>query len=61
MSNAMIRDVEYVMATVDLRGFDTQSDPMSAICEVVNDNYDGHVDAKTAMAYIKAICSEWRY
>ena len=57
----MIRDVEYVMATVDLRGFDTQSDPMSAICEVVNDNYDGHVDAKTAMAYIKAICSEWRY
>lgn len=49
------------MPTVDLRGFDTQSDPMSAICEVVNDNFDGHVDAKTAMAYIKAICSEWRY
>lgn len=61
MWTAQTKHVRCAMPSVDLRGWDTQSDPMSAICEIVNDNFDGHVDAKTAMAYIKAICSEWRY
>jgi hypothetical protein len=34
---------------------------MNAICEIVNDHYNGHVDAKMAMAYINAVCSEWRF
>lgn len=53
--------VEYNMASVDLRGWNTQLDPMAAITEIVNDNLNGHVDAKTAMAYINAVCCEWRF
>ena len=49
------------MPSVDLRGWDTQLDPMAAITEIVNDNLNGHVDAKTAMAYINAVCCEWRF
>jgi hypothetical protein len=52
---------ENIMATVDLRGWDTQLNPMAAITEIVNDNLNGHVDAKTAMSYINAICCEWRF
>lgn len=47
------------MPVVDLRGWDTQMNPMAAICEIVNDNFNGHVDAKTAMTYIAAVCAEW--
>lgn len=48
------------MPTVDLRGWDTQMNPMAAIEEIVKDNLNGHVDAKTAMMYINAVCCEWR-
>lgn len=49
------------MPVVDLRGWNTQTAPMDAISEIVNDNFNGHVDAKTAMTYIAAVCAEWRH
>ena len=49
------------MPIVDLKGFDTQLSPMAAITEIINDNLNGYVDAKTAVSYINAICCEWRF
>jgi hypothetical protein len=49
------------MPTIDLRGWDTQLNPMAAIEDIVRDNLEGFVDAKTAIQYINAICIEWRH
>jgi hypothetical protein len=46
---------------IDLRGFDTQSAPMSAIEEIVNDCLNEYVDHKTAINYINAVVREWKY
>jgi hypothetical protein len=48
------------MASIDLRGWDTQLNPMAAIEEIVKDTHEGHVSAKMAIEYINAICIEWR-
>lgn len=48
------------MPTIDLKGWDTQLDPMAAIEEIVKDCLDNHVSPKMAISYIYAVCCEWR-
>ena len=45
---------------IDLKGFNTQLDPMSAIEEIAKDYEGDFINAKMAMMYINAIVHEWR-
>jgi hypothetical protein len=49
------------MTYIDLRGFDTQSAPMDAIAEIVDDTLNNYIDPKTAINYIYAVVCEWRH
>ena len=49
------------MPTVDLSGLNTQSAPMDAIAEVLNDYHGGFTTAVETVAVVNAIVSEWRY
>lgn len=48
------------MPKIDLKGWDTQLDPMAAIEEIITDTLDGHVSPKMAVDYIHAVVCEWR-
>lgn len=48
------------MAFVNLKGWDTQLDPMAAIEEILQDCHEGHINAKMAIQYLSAITHEWR-
>lgn len=45
---------------INLKGFDTQLNPMAAIEEIVSDCLDSHISPKMAIAYINAVVCEWR-
>lgn len=45
---------------IDLRGFDTQNDAMTAITSVMLDWQDGHMTHKEALGVVMAVCEEWR-
>lgn len=45
---------------IDLAGFDTQSDPMGAIAEVLNDYHGGFTNSIETLAIVNAITAEWR-
>lgn len=49
------------LAILDLTGFDTQSAPMSAIAEVLNDYHGGFNNAVETVALVNAIVTEWRF
>lgn len=48
------------MPVIDLAGFDTQSDPMSAIAEVLNDYHGGFTNSVETLSIVSAIAREWR-
>ena len=48
------------MPTIDLNGFDTQSAPMAAIAEVLNDYHGGFTNSMETVSIITAITTEWR-
>jgi hypothetical protein len=48
------------MTVIDMRGFNTQLEPMKAIDEVANDWQSGVINSKEALAVIYAIVCEWR-
>lgn len=48
------------MPTIDMTGLDTQSAPMAAVHEVLNDHYNGFINSTEAMGIINAIAIEWR-
>lgn len=45
---------------INLAGFDTQTAPVDAIAEIVNDVKEGFVNPLLAISYIDAIIIEWR-
>jgi len=49
------------MPVIDLSGFDTQHDALSAIAEVLNDYHNGFTNAVETVSVVNAIVSEWRY
>ena len=49
------------LASIDLTGFDTQSAPMSAIAEVLNDYNSGFTNSVETLAIVNAIVTEWRF
>ncbi len=49
------------MPVIDLAGFDTQQEPMSAIAEVLNDYRGGFTNSVETISVIEAIVSEWRF
>ena len=49
------------LAIIDLNGFDTQQEPMSAIAEVLNDYNGGFINAIETVSIVNAIVSEWRF
>ena len=48
------------MPVIDLSDFDTQSAPMSAIAEVLNDYNGGFTNSIETLAIVNAITAEWR-
>lgn len=48
------------MPIIDMRGFNTQIEPMKAIDEVAHDWDAGFINSKEALAVIYAIVCEWR-
>jgi hypothetical protein len=55
-----MRDARFAMPVIDMTGLDTQSAPMKAIHEVLNDHYNGFINPKEALGIINAIACEWR-
>lgn len=49
------------MPTIDMDGLNTQSAPMDAIAEVMNDYHGGFTNSVETLAIINAIVSEWRF
>lgn len=49
------------MAAIDMTGLDTQTAPMDAIAEVLNDYHGGFTNAIEVVALVNAITTEWRY
>ena len=49
------------MPALDMTGLDTQTAPMDAIAEVLNDYNGGFTNAIEAVALVNAITTEWRY
>lgn len=48
------------MPAIDMSGLDTQTKPMDAICEVLNDYHEGFISPLEAVGVINAIATEWR-
>lgn len=48
------------MPAIDMTGLDTQTAPMDAICEVLNDYNTNCINAIEAMAIVNAVTTEWR-
>jgi hypothetical protein len=48
------------MPVIDLTGFDTQSAPMGAIAEVLNDYHGGFTNSVETLSIVNAIVTEWR-
>lgn len=48
------------MPSIDMTGLDTQSAPMAAITEVLNDHYNGFTSSIETLNIINAIAIEWR-
>lgn len=48
------------MPVIDMAGLNTQSAPMSAIAEVLNDHYNGFTSSVETLNIINAITIEWR-
>ena len=48
------------MTVIDLSGFNTQTEPMSAIEMVLTDYQQSFLDPKEALSIINAIAVEWR-
>jgi hypothetical protein len=46
--------------SIDIKGFDTQLDPMAAIAEVLNDYHGGFTNSVETVSIITAITTEWR-
>lgn len=49
------------MPVIDLNGFDTQSAPMNAIAEVLNDYNGGFTNSVETLSIVNAIVTEWRF
>jgi hypothetical protein len=49
------------MPVLDMAGLDTQTAPMDAIAEVLNDYHGGFTNAVETVALVNAITTEWRY
>ena len=49
------------LAIIDMTGLDTQTAPMDAIAEVLNDYHGGFTNAIETVALVNAITTEWRY
>lgn len=49
------------MPVLDLAGLDTQSAPMDAIAEVLNDYNNGFTNSVETLSIVNAIVTEWRY
>lgn len=49
------------MPVLDMAGLNTQTAPMDAIAEVLNDYHGGFTNAVETVALVNAIVTEWRY
>ena len=47
------------MAYVDLRGFDTQRDAMTAIVQIMSDWREGFTTHKETLSLLNAVAEEW--
>ena len=48
------------MPIINLDGFDTQLDPMGAVCAVLKDWEDGFLSGIEALRIVNAVATEWR-
>ena len=48
------------MPTIDMTGLNTQTAPMDAVAEILNDYHGGFINSIEAMSIINAITVEWR-
>jgi hypothetical protein len=49
------------MPVIDMSELDTQSKPMYAIAEVLQDYYDNCINSKEALGIINSINCEWKF
>ena len=49
------------MPVIDLNGFDTQRDAMSAVCAVLKDWDEGFLSGIEALCVVNAIATEWSH
>lgn len=49
------------MPVLDMTGLNTQTAPMDAIAEVLNDYNNGFTNSVETLSIVNAIVTEWRY
>lgn len=58
---SLLVELRINMPVLDMAGFDTQTAPMDAIAEVLNDYNGGFTNALETVALVNAIVTEWRF
>jgi len=49
------------MPVINMKGLDTQREPMNAIDEVLKDFYGDFINSREAIEIINAIMCEWKF